>query len=112
MYGWNDNSVMSLFNLLKGSLLSIENSVPDSYSATGKIPRSVRMEYASIHACPNDCVLCRKQHATLTKCPKCGTDRYCQDLQASNVPTKFLLNRQTEVMAEFTCIILWLESIV
>jgi len=34
------------------------------------------MEYQKIHACPNDCILYRKEFETLTKCPRCGVSRF------------------------------------
>jgi len=34
------------------------------------------MEYPKTHACPNDCILYRKEFETLTKWPKCGVSRY------------------------------------
>ena len=34
------------------------------------------MEYQKIHACPNDCILCRNQFAEMHKCPTCGVSRY------------------------------------
>ena len=34
------------------------------------------MEYQKIHACPNDCILYRKEFKTLTKCPRCGVSQY------------------------------------
>jgi len=34
------------------------------------------MEYEKIHACPNDCILYRKEFADLQSCPKSGLSRY------------------------------------
>ena len=36
------------------------------------------MPYEQIHACPNGCVLFRKQHAKATHCPKCKSSRYLE----------------------------------
>jgi len=34
------------------------------------------MEYKKIHACPNDCILYRKEFEWLKNCPKCELSRY------------------------------------
>jgi len=34
------------------------------------------MEYEKIHACPNDCILYRKEFAELRSCLKCGLSLY------------------------------------
>jgi len=34
------------------------------------------MEYWKIHACPNDCILYKKDFEGLHKYPKCGVKRY------------------------------------
>jgi len=34
------------------------------------------MEYEKIHACPNDCILYRKEFAKLRSSPKCVLSRY------------------------------------
>jgi len=34
------------------------------------------MEYQKIYACPNDCILYRKEFEALHECPRCGISRY------------------------------------
>jgi len=34
------------------------------------------MEYIKIHACPNDCILYRKEFEKHDHCPKCKVSRY------------------------------------
>ena len=34
------------------------------------------MKYWKIHACPNDCILYRKEFEGLYKCRRCGVSRY------------------------------------
>jgi len=36
------------------------------------------IEYNRIHACPNDCILYKKEFEDLKKCPKCGSSWYKQ----------------------------------
>ena len=39
-------------------------------------------EYIKIHACPNDCILYRKEYEDLYQCSKCGVSHY--KLKANN----------------------------
>ncbi|CAL8156901.1 unnamed protein product [Prunus armeniaca] len=34
------------------------------------------MSYEKIHACPNDCILYRKDYEDSTNCPTCGVSRW------------------------------------
>ncbi|XP_073273266.1 uncharacterized protein [Primulina huaijiensis] len=34
------------------------------------------MDYVKIHACPNDCILYRKEYEDFANCPTCGTSRW------------------------------------
>ena len=33
------------------------------------------LEYVKIHACPNDCILYRKEYKGLFECPTCGLSK-------------------------------------
>ncbi|XP_074323287.1 uncharacterized protein LOC141660222 [Apium graveolens] len=46
------------------------------------------MNIKKIHACPNDCVLFRKEHEHLHTCPKCGASRYKRDGNNSSTNDK------------------------
>lgn len=49
------------------------------------------MDYHRIHACVNDCVLFRNDHAYATTCPKCGEERYKPGLMTGpRIPRKVL----------------------
>ena len=41
-----------------------------------KIMSALGSEYVKIHACPNDCILYRKEYEGLSKCPTCGLSRW------------------------------------
>jgi len=56
----------------EGNTLSTQN-----YDAK-KILYPMGMEYKRIHACPNDCILYKKEFEDLKKCPKCWSSRYKQ----------------------------------
>jgi hypothetical protein len=45
---------------------------------TQKVHRALKMPYEKIHACPNGCVLFRKDHEKATHCPKCKASRYIE----------------------------------
>ena len=64
--------------------------MPETRDAARQVLRRLGMDYNSIHACPNDCVLFRREFESLATCPKCGADRYRQDLQGQTVPQKVL----------------------
>ncbi|KAL3849470.1 hypothetical protein ACJIZ3_011352 [Penstemon smallii] len=81
--GWSNNSFSMLLNLLKAII--------------GKLG----LGYEKIHACPNDCILYRKEHHDKIECPKCHTSRYVipegdsnnsasSELASSKVPAKVL----------------------
>jgi len=48
------------------------NTLSTCHYEVKKILCSMGMEYHKIHACPIDCILCKKEFKTLTKCPRCG----------------------------------------
>jgi len=50
--------------------------LPTRHYEAKKILCPMGMEYQKIHACPNDCILYRKEFETLTKCPRCGVSRF------------------------------------
>ena len=49
-----------------------------------------RLDYDRIHACVNDCVLFRNEHAGLDVCPECGEPRYKEGMQGTTIPRKVL----------------------
>ena len=73
--GWTDKSFTELLQLLK-EMLPESNTLPDRMYEARKILCPMGMEYEKIHACPNDCILYRKEFAELRSCPKCGLSRY------------------------------------
>jgi len=59
-------------------MLPYGNTLPTRNYDAKKILCLMGMEYKRIHACPNDCILYRKQFEDLKKCPKCDLSRYKQ----------------------------------
>jgi hypothetical protein len=77
-----------LFRLLHDLILPSGNSMPGSWVEAKKVLKSIGMEYQIIHACPNDCVLYRCDHASKLTCPECDTPRYKDNMVTNKVPQK------------------------
>jgi len=72
---WTDRGFKALLDLLS-DMLPEGNEIPKTtYEAKQTIcPLGIDVE--KIHACKNDCVLFRGDHADLTECPECGAPHY------------------------------------
>ena len=75
--GWSDKSFTALLQLL-GDMLPEKNELPKSCYQAKKLMCPMGMEVEKIHACPNDCILYRKEYQDLHECPTCGASRYKQ----------------------------------
>ena len=64
--GWSDKSFIELLELLNEMLLD-GNTLPTRNYDVKKILCPMGMEYKRIHACPNDCILYRKEFEGLKK---------------------------------------------
>ena len=73
--GWSDSGFSQLLSLL-GDVLPKDNNIPNSMYEAKKILRALGMEYEKIHACPNDCILYRKEFMYTSKCLVCETSRW------------------------------------
>ncbi|CAL9017898.1 unnamed protein product [Prunus brigantina] len=62
--------------ILQGDLLPKGNTLPSSMYEAKKTLSALGMSYEKIHACPNDCILYRKDYEDLTDCPTCGVSRW------------------------------------
>jgi len=61
-----------------GSLLPAGHNLPRNLYEAQKLLRALKMPYEQIHACPNGCILFRKDHADAKYCPKCKSFRYLE----------------------------------
>ena len=52
------------------------NTLPRSYREAKAFLKELGLSYDSIHVCPNNCILFRKEHAGKDKCPKCDASRW------------------------------------
>lgn len=73
--GWTDSSFTTLLEWLS-EVLPEGNELPTSTYYARKVMCPFGLEVVKIDACPNDCVLYRKDHENLDECPKCGVSRY------------------------------------
>lgn len=77
------------FRLL-GKMLPAKNRLPRDRRSARAVVTSLGMDYVRIHACVNDCVLFRNEHAYLDACPECKEARYKEGMQSNTVPRKVL----------------------
>jgi hypothetical protein len=70
-HGWSDNSFSELLSLLAKLLLK-SNTFPTITYRAKKLICPLSLGVDKIHACPNDCILYRKEHEFKIKCLVCG----------------------------------------
>jgi uncharacterized Zn finger protein (UPF0148 family) len=74
-HGWSDNSFSELLSLL-AKLLPKPNTLSTSTYRVKKLICLLSLGVDKIHACPNHCILYRKEHEFKIKCPVCGVSQY------------------------------------
>jgi hypothetical protein len=72
---WPDSSFSALLELLS-KVLPKSNGLPTSTYLAKKIICSLTLGVEKIHACPNHCILYRKEHEFKDKCPRCDASWY------------------------------------
>jgi len=77
-----------LFSLLKLDLFPRDNTLPKSLYEAKTIVKQLGLNYNSIHACYNGCVLFRGELRGATSCPKCKRSRFIEMLDT--IPFKVL----------------------
>jgi hypothetical protein len=73
--GWSDTSLSTLLELLT-KVLPRPNGLPYSTYQAKKIIGPLTLGIEKIHACPNHCILYRKEHEFKDRCPRCNANRY------------------------------------
>ena len=73
-YGWSDSSLNDLLSFL-GGMLPKDNTLPSFAYEAKKTMFILGLRYKKIYACPNDCILYRKEYAILSKCPTRGVSQ-------------------------------------
>jgi hypothetical protein len=76
--GWSDTSFSALLELLSKVLLK-PNGLPSSTYQAKKIICPLILGIEKIHACPNHCILYRKEHEFKDRCPRCNVSQYKQN---------------------------------
>ncbi|KAK1650907.1 hypothetical protein QYE76_068712 [Lolium multiflorum] len=66
------------------------SSIPKSYEEALSIVGRLGLGYESIHVCPNNCVLFRKDYAKENNCPKCKASRWKDADGRRKIPEKVL----------------------
>ncbi|XP_054816838.1 uncharacterized protein LOC129316433 [Prosopis cineraria] len=74
--GWSDTSFTNLLSYLHDEMLSKDNKLPRRLYDAKMMLKFVGLSYEKIHACPNDCILFRKEHESLFEFLKCLASRY------------------------------------
>ncbi|XP_060183175.1 uncharacterized protein LOC132613145 [Lycium barbarum] len=89
MFKWSNESFNALLGLLKDALPEGEK-LPPSFYETKKIVEGLGLKYEKIDACPNDCMLFRKEFASkdVNECKICGASRWKNN--ARKIPLKVL----------------------
>ena len=64
--------------MLIGTLLQKGHILPKNLYEAKKLLPALKMPYEMIHACPNGCILFRKEHAEAKYCPDCSSSRYME----------------------------------
>ncbi|CAL2248301.1 unnamed protein product [Prunus armeniaca] len=77
--------------ILQGELLPEGNTIPSSMYEAKKTLCALGLSYEKIYACPNDCILYRKEYEHSTHCPTCGISRWKEgkdSILKEGVPSK------------------------
>jgi hypothetical protein len=73
--GWSNSSFSALLELLT-KVLPKPIGLPSSTYQEKKIIFPLTLGIEKIHACPNHCILYRKEHKFKDRCPRCNSSRY------------------------------------
>jgi hypothetical protein len=73
--GWSDTSFLTLLELLT-KVLSKPNGLPSITYQANKIIYPLTLGIEKIHACPNHCILYRKEHKFKDRCLRCNASQY------------------------------------
>jgi hypothetical protein len=73
--GWSDSSFLTLLEMLS-KVLPKPNGLPTSTYLAKNIICPLTLDVEKIHACPNHCILYRKEHEFKDKGPRCNASRY------------------------------------
>jgi hypothetical protein len=72
---WSDTNFLALLELLT-KVLPKPNGLPSSTYKAKNISCPLTLGIEKIHACPNYCILYKKEHEFKDRCPRCNANRY------------------------------------
>jgi hypothetical protein len=73
---WTDASLDEHLKHLHNKVLPAGNVCPTSVEEAKKIVCPLDLPHIRYHACINDCIIYRKEHAEKTSCPVCNASQY------------------------------------
>ena len=85
-------------SLLSTKFLPQGNNLPNTQQEAKKIITKLGLDYNSIHACENDCILFRGEYEKCVVCPTCGSSRYKNDKIPKKVLRHFPLGARIQHM--------------
>ncbi|XP_074381134.1 uncharacterized protein LOC141722194 [Apium graveolens] len=74
-FGISDSAFTDLLSSV-GSLLPKDHVLPSNAYTAKKTLSDLGLKYIKIHACPNECILCRGVNSDFVECPKCHISRW------------------------------------
>lgn len=69
-------SMITNYRLFKDKVLPSDNVFPGSCEEAKKLLKMLGVECIKYHACPNDCIIHRREYVDKEICMKCGHGRY------------------------------------
>ena len=81
--------INELLALMSSVILQTPNTMPVSAAMATKMLDRLGLQYNSVHACRNGCILFRNAYADVDICPTCHSERY-RSVGQSRVPWKVL----------------------
>ena len=75
--GMSDKCFSNMLSII-ADMLPDDNVLPSSNNEAKRCLSVFGMDFQKIHACPNDCILYRKEYKEAVECPTCGTSRFKQ----------------------------------
>ena len=85
--GTSKQALSDILHMQHHLILPAGNLLPDSYDSALKMIEPFLIQPITFHACRNDCILFRNEHACSVSCPKCDAPRY----KYGSVPAKRFL---------------------
>ena len=74
--GISKQALSDILKLQHNEILPAGNKLPQSYNDALKLIEPFLIQPILFHACPQDCMIFRKQFTDLIACPCCGSSRY------------------------------------